>query len=105
MADRGHGTYIFISPDEKNSYRAIIFTFNFHFRSQGTIKNDNHVIYVNLAFKPKKRSNSAVAAKEFVSSNVYALYEVLFGEIPTVAHRGHGTYILYRPIKKTVIAR
>ena len=58
------------------------------------------MIYVNLAFKPKKRSNSTVAAKEFVSSNVYALYEVLFGEIPTVAHRGHGTYILYRAIKK-----
>ena len=64
------------------------------------------MIYVNLAFKPKKRSNCAVAAREFVSSNVYALYEVLFGEIPTVAHRGHGTYILYRAIeKKQFIAR
>ena len=63
------------------------------------------MIYVNLAFKPKKRSNSAVAAKEFVSSNVYALYEVLFGEIPTVAHRGHGTYILYRAIKKKTVYR
>ena len=40
-----------------------------------------------------------------MSSNVYALYEVLFGEITTVAHRGHGTYILYRAIKKKTVYR
>ena len=40
-----------------------------------------------------------------MSSNVYALYEVLFGEIITVAHRGHGTYILYRAIKKNSLSR
>lgn len=50
-------------------------------------KECNHVIYVNLAFKPKKRSNFGkdfcCCREGFVSSNVYALYEVLLGEITT----------------------